>query len=194
MRSWMASISSCSVAAWPETDPNFIKPMELLNIALQTPFVWGLLLGLLIAGFVWKSGFSARRHLAREIKRLEGELKDMQKHLNTQLKINASGNETLQTELDLLRLQNENLRVNNAALSQKPGRAELRLLQVHEVAIRTMREQAPGFAAAWESAMRKGEVELDEADSGLKKLMRRVIPGLSAPPASAKPDSEHEGI
>jgi len=95
---------------WPEAEPNRIKPMELLNTALQTPFVWGLLLGLLITGFVWKSGFSARRNLAREIKRLEAEIKDMQKHLNTQLKINASGNETLQTELDLLRLQNENLR------------------------------------------------------------------------------------
>jgi len=188
----MASTSSCNAAVWPEAEPNRIKPMELLNIALQTPFVWGLLLGLLITGFVWKSGFSARRNLAREIKRLEAEIKDMQKHLNTQLKINASGNETLQTELDLLRLQNENLRVNNAAMSQKPGRAEMRLLQVHEVAIRTMREQAPGFAAAWENAMRQGEAELDEADSGLKKLMRRVIPGLASPQAPVKIESRNE--
>ena len=188
----MASISSCNAAVWPEAEPNRIKPMELLNTALQTPFVWGLLLGLLITGFVWKSGFSARRNLAREIKRLEAEIKDMQKHLNTQLKINASGNETLQTELDLLRLQNENLRVNNAAMSQKPGRAEMRLLQVHEVAIRTMREQAPGFAAAWENAMRQGEAELDEADSGLKKLMRRVIPGLASPQAPVKIESRNE--
>ncbi len=188
----MASTSSCNAAVWPEAEPNRIKPMELLNTALQTPFVWGLLLGLLITGFVWKSGFSARRNLAREIKRLEAEIKDMQKHLNTQLKINASGNETLQTELDLLRLQNENLRVNNAAMSQKPGRAEKRLLQVHEVAIRTMREQAPGFAAAWENAMRQGEAELDEADSGLKKLMRRVIPGLASPQAPVKIESRNE--
>ena len=188
----MASTSSCNAAVWPEAEPNRIKPMELLNTALQTPFVWGLLLGLLITGFVWKSGFSARRNLAREIKRLEAEIKDMQKHLNTQLKINASGNETLQTELDLLRLQNENLRVNNAAMSQKPGRPEMRLLQVHEVAIRTMREQAPGFAAAWENAMRQGEAELDEADSGLKKLMRRVIPGLASPQAPVKIESRNE--
>jgi hypothetical protein len=167
--------------------------MELLNTALQTPFVWGLLLGLLIAGFIWKSGFSARRNLAREIKRLEGEIKDLQKHLNTQLKINASGNETLQSELDLLRLQNENLRVNNAALSQKPGRAEMRLLQVHEIAIRAMREQAPGFAAAWENALRQGEAELADADGGLKKLMRRVIPGLALPQASSKTETKDQG-
>lgn len=167
--------------------------MELLNAALQEPFVWGLMLGLLIAGFIWKSGFSARRHLAREIKRLEGELKDLQMHLNTQLKVNASGNETLQSELDLLRMQNENLRINNAALSQKPGRAEMRLLQVHEIAIRAMHEQAPGFAPAWEKAMRHGEAELDAADSGLKKLMRMVIPGLAAPQVAAKSEINIEG-
>ena len=68
----MASIFSCSATVWLQAEPNRIKLMELLNTALQTPFVWGLLLGLLIAGFIWKSGFSARRNLAREIKRLEG--------------------------------------------------------------------------------------------------------------------------
>ena len=161
--------------------------MDALNAALQHPFTWGLLLGLLITVFVWKSGFSARRNVARELKRVEGEMKNLQNHLNTQLKINASGNESLQTELESLRKQNETLRVNNAALQQKPGRAEQRLLQIQEIAIRTMREQAPGFAPAWEKAVRQGENEVDAAESGLVKLVRRVIPGLgnssSAPTA-----------
>lgn len=103
---------------------------------------------------------------------------NLQQHLNTQLKINASGNEALQVELDDLRKQNELLRINNAALLQKPGRAEQRLLQVQEIAIRTMREQAPGFASAWEKAIRQGETEVDASESGLKKLVRRVLPGL----------------
>lgn len=152
--------------------------MDLLNQALQNPFTWGLLLGLLVAGFLWKSGFHARRNVARDLKRVEDELKNLQNHLNTQLKITASGNDALQTELDSLRKQNETLRVNNAALQQKPGRAEQRLLQIQEIAIRRMREQAPGFAPAWEQALRQGEQEVDAADSGLVKLVRRVIPGL----------------
>lgn len=152
--------------------------MEFLTAALQHPFTWGLLLGLLIAGFIWKSGFSSNRVLKREIKRLEGEMKDLQGHLNTQLKINASGNQSLQDELNSLKQQNETLRVNNAALQQKPGRAEQRQLQVYDIAVRTMREQAPGFAPAWEKALRQGEAEVDAAESGLKKLVRRVIPGL----------------
>jgi hypothetical protein len=158
--------------------------MSLFQSALEQPFTWGLLLGLLVAAFLWKAGFTARRNLQREIRRIEGEMKDLQGHLNTQLKINASGNEALQTELASLRQQNETLRVNNAALQQKPGRAEQRQLQVYEIAIRSMREQAPGFAPAWEKALRQGEAEVDAADSGLKKLVRRVIPSLGNSPGS----------
>jgi len=157
--------------------------MDIFIQVLLSPFTWGLLLGLLIAAFLWKAGFTARRHVARELKRVEAEMKDLQSHLNTQLKINASGNETMQSELTSLRQQNENLRMNNAALQQKPGRAEQRQLQVYEIAIRSMREQAPGFAAAWEKALRQGEAELDATESGLKKLVRRVIPGLGNSPS-----------
>lgn len=157
--------------------------MDTFYQVIKHPFTWGLLLGLLITAFIWKSGFTARRNVARELKRVDGEMKNLQSHLNTQLKINASGNESLQVELESLRKQNETLRVNNAALQQKPGRAEQRLLQIQEIAIRTMREQAPGFASAWEKALRQGEAEVDASESGLAKLVRRVIPGLgnSAP-------------
>ena len=158
--------------------------MDLLTEALKNPFTWGLLLGLLIAAFIWKSGFTARHNVARDLKRVEGELKNLQGHLNTQLKITASGHDSLQAELDSLRKQNEILRVNHAALQQKPGRAEQRLLQIQEIAIRTMREQAPGFAPAWENALRQGEAEVNAAESGLAKLVRRVIPGLGNPQAA----------
>lgn len=151
---------------------------SFFDAALRQEFTWGLLLGLLIAAFIWKAGFSARRNLNRERKRLEAEIKELQGHLNTQLKINASGNESLQQELEALKRQNETLRINAAALQQKPGRAEQRQLQVYESAIRSLRESAPGFAPAWEKAVRQGEADLDAADSGLKKLVRRVIPGL----------------
>jgi hypothetical protein len=171
--------------------------METLQSLLQQPFVWGLLLGLLVAGFLWKSGFSARRALTREIKRLESEQRDLTSHLNTQLKINASGNQTLQAELDDLRKQNETLRVNSAALQQKPGRAEQRQLQISEAAVRLMREQAPGFAPAWEKALRQAEADLEAADSGLKKLVRRVMPGFGSSGSSTAPiliaDEKSEG-
>lgn len=157
--------------------------MDVFLDIIRQPFTWGLLLGLLIAAFFWKTGFTAVRNAKREIKRLEAEQKDLQGHLNTQLKINASGNETLQKELEALKQQNETLRVNIAALQNKPGRSELRLLHVYENAIRAMREQAPGFAPAWEKTLRQAEADADAAESGLKKLVRRVIPGLGGPGA-----------
>lgn len=169
--------------------------MDTFYQIIHNLFTWGLLLGLLIAAFLWKSGFTARRNVARDLKRVQEELKNLQGHLNTQLKINASGNESLQTELETLRKLNETLRVNNAALSQKPGRAEQRLLQIQDIAIRIMREQAPGFAPAWEKALRQGENEVDASDSGLKKLVRRVIPGLgnsTAAPALIAHDDHSE--
>jgi hypothetical protein len=172
--------------------------MEFINnLYKEHPMVLGLLLGLLIGlavvFFTWKSGFSARRVLGRDVRKLENELRELQGHLNTQLKINAQGNDTLQKELDELRRQNENLRVSLASLQSKPGKAELRHAQITENAVRLMREQAPGFAPAWEKALRQAETELEAGESGLKKLVRRVIPGIGMTGSSAPsgaPDPE----
>jgi len=141
---------------------------------ITQPFVLGLLFGLLVTAFVWKNGFTVRRHLAKEIKRLEGEKSDLQNHLQTHLKIHAGGNEKIGKDLDELRAQNETLRVNLSVLQQKPGQAELRQLRITEAAARLMREQAPGFAPVWEKALRQAETDAEAAESGLKKLVRRV--------------------
>src|SRR5882757_1515503 len=95
---------------------------------IQSPFTWGLALGLLVAGFVLKNAFTARGHFKREIARLKGEIEELQRHINTHLKITATGSERLEKELASLKEQNETLRVNLAGLQQKPGRAEARQL------------------------------------------------------------------
>ena len=92
-------------------------------------------------------------------------------------------------QLDTLKEQNETLRVNLAALQNKPGRSELRQLHTMEGAIRLMREQAPGFASAWEVALRQAETEYDEAASGLRKLVRKVI-ALPTPAEATEADSK----
>lgn len=156
--------------------------MELIEYLKQHPLALGLVIGLVaglaVAAAAWKSGFSARRVLSRDLRKLENELRELQGHLNTQLKINAQGNETQQRELEELRRQNENLRVSLASLQTKPGKAELRHAQITDSAVRLMREQAPGFAPAWEKALRQAEAEVEAGESGLKKLVRRVLPGI----------------
>lgn len=146
---------------------------------LKNPFVWGLLLGLLVAFFTWKSGFSARRVLKKEVSRVETESRELQQHLHTHLKVQGVGNDTLQKQLEEFREQNETLRLNMNALQQKPGKAEIRHLQIIEKAVGLMREQAPGFAQAWEKAIRQAEADQANAEGGLKKLVRKVLPALS---------------
>ena len=164
--------------------------MDTLLEIIKHPFVWGLALGLLIAAFIWKSAFSAKSNLKREITRHQDEGRDLQGHLNTQLKINATGNDALQKEIDELRSQNETLRINIATLQSKPGRNEARQLQIMESAARLMREQAPGFAPAWEQAIQRAESDHEAAEGGLKKLMRKVIPGIGTSAAHSTLDTE----
>ena len=151
--------------------------MDTFVQIISEPFTWGLLVGIFLVVMTWRMMRKDIVMLRAEKKRLEGESKDLQGHLNTQLKINATGNEQLQNQLDELREQNETLRANLNVAKQKPGRAELRHLQIMEAAVSTMREQAPGFAPAWEKAMRDAEAAEQAAEGGLKKLMRKVLPG-----------------
>lgn len=144
------------------------------------PLSLGFIGGLVIAFFVWKAGMTAKRELKREVKRISGEMRDLETHLNTQLKINASGNSAISDQVDKLKEQNETLRVNLAAMQNKPGRNELRQLHTMENAVRIMRERSVGFASAWEVALRQAETEYDEAAGGLRKLVRKVI-SLPAP-------------
>lgn len=166
--------------------------MEFIIDLLKVPFVWGLLLGLLIAFFIWKSGFSARRVLKKEISRVETESKELQQHLNTHLKVQAEGADTIHSQLDQLKEQNENLRINIATLQQKPGKTELRHLHVLENAVGLMREQAPGFAQAWEKALRQADLDYAESEGGLKKLVRKVLPAIST--TAVTQDDEKDAV
>lgn len=157
--------------------------METVMQILSQPFTWGLVIGLFLMSMVWRLMRKDIQALKEEKKRLTEENKELTSHLNTQLKINAKGNEQLQQQLDDLRGQNENLRANISTLKQKAGRAELRQLHMMESAVGVMREQAPGFAPAWEKAMRDAEAAEEAAEGGLKKLMRKVLPGGKAAPA-----------
>lgn len=163
-----------------------------MNI-LSQPFTWGLLVGLFLVVMIWRLMRKDITVLRSENTRISAENKELQTHLNTQLKINSKGNEQLQNQLDELREQNENLRVNINTIGQKAGRAEMRQLQIMESAVNVMREQAPGFAPAWEKAIRDAEAAELAAEGGLKKLIRKVLPsGKTAPALEIKEDDAAE--
>ena len=168
--------------------------METFMLIISEPFTWGLVVGLFLLVMVWRLMRKDITMLRSEKKRLQEENRELQGHLNTQLKINAKGNDQLEAELKEMREQNEILRSNVNVAKQKPGRAELRHLQLMENAVTVMREQAPGFAPAWEKAMRDAEAAELAAEGGLKKLMRKVLPtGKSAPAITAKDSAVADG-
>lgn len=156
--------------------------MDQVFYVLMQPFTWGLVVGLFMMVMTWRVMHKDVSMLKSDNKRLQEENRELQGHLSTQLKINAKGNELLEQQLAEAKEQNENLRVNLNLAQQKPGRAERRQLDILEEAARVMREQAPGFAPAWEKALRDAENQQHEADSGLKKLMRKVMPNRKTAP------------
>jgi len=164
---------------------------NFVNIISQ-PFTWGLAVGLFLVVMTWRLMRKDITALRSENSRISKENQELQSHLNTQLKINSKGNEQLQSQLDELREQNENLRVNLNTVGQKAGRAEMKQLHMMETAVTVMREQAPGFAPAWERAMRDAENTHEAAEGGLKKLMRKVMPGGKTVPALESRDETAE--
>jgi hypothetical protein len=129
---------------------------------------YGLGIGLLVALGVWLLGAWRRRELRADVRRLH-------RHLHTQMEISHEGNDTRRRELDRLRLENENLRVAIKTWQQKPGRHELRSLQVYDAAVHRLLESTPGFSMVWEAALRESEAQMERMDRGILAFTRRLI-------------------
>ncbi|MBF2078673.1 MAG: hypothetical protein IGR76_09150 [Synechococcales cyanobacterium T60_A2020_003] len=153
--------------------------------ALQTEisvFGVGLGIGLIVTVLVWLGKRRTQSSLRKEIETLKG-------YLNTQMSINSKGYEELRKEVETLRKQNENLRVTVATLSNKPGRAELKTLHIWDRALRSLVVSSPGFAPAWEVALAEAQKNVEETDSGVKALVRKVFPMLPHESSASTSDS-----
>ena len=128
-----------------------------------------ILAGIAVGAFLMyiKSLLTIRKH--------KKELVDYKAHLERQMKITDAGNATLVKELETLKKDNENLRISVKTLGQKPGRAELRLLNIYDSALRKMMSQAPGFSSAWEISLQEAEREYEANETGLKSIVGKVF-------------------
>jgi hypothetical protein len=115
-------------------------------------------------------------------RRLKKEIENLKHHIQLKLEIEAEVTERKKLEIEKLKEENENLRVTLQSYYQKPGRRELRQLQVYQKAIEVLTEKAPGFAPSWQSALRDGEEEIRRSERGIIPLMRRLLPGGPYPP------------
>lgn len=109
------------------------------------------------------------------IRKHKKELNEYKEHLDRQMKITNAGSSNLVAELEKIKKENENLRVSVQTLNQKPGRAELRLLNIYDAALRKMMSQAPGFSTAWENSLQEAEREYEASETGLKSIVSKVF-------------------
>jgi len=110
-----------------------------------------------------------------EVSKYKKEIKEYKEHLNRQMKITNDGSKVQENELNKLKKENENLRISIQTLGQKPGRAELRLLNIYDTALRKMQMRAPGFSSAWEISLQEAEAEYEANETGLKSIIKRVF-------------------
>ncbi len=136
---------------------------------LATPFVEGLILGLLLCCFIYVRGFLRRRELSREINRLK-------MHLHTKMEIDSADNEKRKQELIGLRQERDNLRITVQSLNHKPGRKEIRQYYIYQTALDIMFEKAPGFAPAWQITVKEAERLFEKSEQGVVPLLKRLMP------------------
>lgn len=134
------------------------------------PFFLGLYVGLAFCGFVYFRMMLRMRELKKEINKLK-------QHLHTKLEIDAEANEGIKTKIDNLKEENENLRITIQSLSNKPGRKEIKQFHIYQKALDIMSEKAPGFAPAWQSALKESETEMSKMDKGLIPFIKKLSGG-----------------
>jgi Fe-S cluster assembly iron-binding protein IscA len=110
-----------------------------------------------------------------EIRVYKKEIKEYQNHLNRQMKITNEGSKNLESELVQLKKENENLRISVQTLGQKPGRAEVRLLNIYDSALRKMMLNSPGFSSVWEMSLQEAESEYELNEKGFKSIIKKVF-------------------
>ena len=126
-----------------------------------------------------------------EVRHYKKEIKEFKEHLNRQMKITNEGSKSQEDELLKLKKENENLRISVQSLGQKPGRAEVRLLNIYDAALRKMLLRAPGFSSAWEMSLQEAESEYEANEKGFKSIIKKVFsPSLSQQPQDSSDMAE----
>ena len=134
----------------------------------------GLGVGLVIAliVYIWQ-----RLGRSSDEKKNKAEITRLKNMLADRMDIESEGLKKLKVENEDLKKANENLRITNAALMQKPGRAEVQRLHIYQQAVDRLVINSPGFGAAWQSALKESEEEFAKTYTGTQAFWKKILPG-----------------
>ena len=94
------------------------------------------------------------------------------------MELEAQQLERLKQEREKLTKENEHLRLKVGMLNEKPEHKQSRDLEILTRAEKRMMINAPGFAAAWETAKADATTELEAEDRGMslpKRLFSKLL-------------------
>ena len=133
---------------------------------------FGIGLAIALIVYIWQKigRADAEKKSKAEIARLKGMLAD-------RMDIESEGLNKIKAENEELKKANENLRITNANLMQKPGRAEVNRLQIYQQAVDRLVINSPGFGAAWQSALKESEEEFAKTYTGAQAFWKKILPG-----------------
>jgi hypothetical protein len=126
--------------------------------------------------------------------RLKGEMGRFRRHLSDKLEIEAESMKKTKAEQEILRKENESLRVKVNALNEMPERKIQRDLEIYARAERRMLLNVPGFAPAWETAKSEAHNELSEEEAGKaapKRIFARLFGGGTGGTQAALPSRDN---
>ncbi|OHX64996.1 hypothetical protein [Flammeovirga pacifica] len=135
---------------------------------LQSLF-FGLLAGLGVALFIQIKSWVKLGSQKKEIKRLKS-------HLHDKMEIDAEAINNKKGEIERLKRENENLRVTNKALMNKPGRQEMMTYHAFQLAIDKLNSNMMGFGPAWQDAFKDAKEEVKSIEEGDQSFMKKVLP------------------
>lgn len=149
---------------------------------LNTPFAWGLSVGLFLFLLSLWSHFKTKREFSR-----------FRKLLTDKLELEAKQYSTLRSENESLIQEKENLKHKITLLNEKPENQISKELEIFARAEKQMTLNAPGFAPAWESAKQQVSQTIELEDQGQKKpakLFRKFFKNKPQPqPESSVPET-----
>jgi hypothetical protein len=108
-------------------------------------------------------------------------MSEFKEHLNRNMKITGEGTRKLEEENAKLKEENSNLKISVNTLGQKPGNAEIRLLNIYDNAIRKVSIKSPGFAPVWELSLLEAEAEYQNNEKGFKFIINKAFGRKSSP-------------
>lgn len=113
-------------------------------------------------------------------KKTREEIASLKAMLTDRMDLESEGVAKLKLEVEELKKQNENLRITNSNLMQKPGRAEVERLQIYQRAVDRLVINSPGFGAAWQSALNESEEEFAKIYNGTEAFWKKVFPSKTS--------------